>query len=143
MQKKVLVSLILSGLVLAMALPQPVLGAELPEQLPKTCTIRRDPGVEGCPSSGECNFDTDENCGICCLISTIYYAIDWAFIMLMLFVVVFTIWGAFEILTSAGGDTDQFKRGQNRILYAVVGFAIAIFSRAIPGVVKFMIRPGA
>jgi len=147
MQKKVLLGLVLSGLALAMVLPWPVLAnGELPEQLPQKCTIRRSTGIEGCPEAGqECDFDDPNtpNCGVCCVISTIYYAADWAFIFAMLIVVIFTIWGAFEILTSSGGDTPQFKRGQNRILYAVIGFAIAIFSRAVPAIVKFMIRPGA
>lgn len=139
MSKKFLISALLTCLVVGMVLPQIGLAQE---ELPKTCTMKRDTGLTDCPAKDAvCDYDdpTQKNCGICCLVSTVYYASDWMFTGAILVVLIFTLWGAFEILTSTGGSTEQYTTGRNRIQYAVMGLVIAILAKAIPGVVRFLL----
>lgn len=123
---------------MGIVLPQVVLAQE---EVPDSCTIRRDSEITGCPKSGDCPY-TNELCGLCCLISTIYYVTDWLFTILIALVIIFVLWGGFELLTSAGAE-DKYKAGRNRIIYAAIGLAIALLSRAVPAIVKYMIAPGS
>ncbi len=138
MLKKVFTALLLGCLVMGIVLPQVVLAQE---EVPDSCTIRRDPEIKGCPKSGNCPY-TNELCGLCCLISTIYYVTDWLFTILIALVIIFVLWGGFELLTSAGAE-DKYSAGRNRIIYAAIGLAIALLSRAVPAIVKYMIAPGS
>lgn len=139
MLKKVFTALLLGCLVMGIVLPQVVLAQE---EVPGSCTIRRDPKISGCPSSGKCVYADNEICGLCCLISTIFYVTDWLFTVLIALVVVFVLWGGFELLTAAGKE-EKYSAGRNRIIYAAIGLAVALFSRAVPAIVKYMIAPGS
>ena len=73
-----------------------------------------------------------------CLMSTIYKITDWVFFFVFALSVVFVIMGAVYYLTSSG-ETEKITKGKNFILYAVIGLVIAVFARAIPEIVKFII----
>ena len=76
--------------------------------------------------------------GTVCLINTIYSITDWIFYILMAFVGVMIIIGAFTIIT-AGGAPEKVTSGRNYVLYAVIGMVVAFFARAIPAIVKTVI----
>lgn len=139
MLKKVFTALLLGCLVMGIVLPQVVLAQE---KVPDSCTIRRDPKITGCPTSGECEYAKKELCGMCCLISTIYYLTDWLFTILITLVIIFVLWGGFELLMAAG-DPEKISGGRNRIIYAAVGLAVALLARAVPAIVKYMIAPSS
>ena len=142
MQKKAIFGLLLSLLLVAqLAL------AQTPQPLPDECVIRADParaGITGCPSSGPCNYSAEggEQCGICCIISTVLYVTDWFFVFLVVLVLALVLIGAFNILTAAG-DAAKITAGRNYILWAAIGLAVALLSRAIPALVRFLIAPTA
>ena len=76
--------------------------------------------------------------GMCCLLNSVYTVVDWMFFGLVALVSFFTIFGAFDILTAAG-DPEKLKKGRERIMWAMVGLAVALLSRAIPGVVESLL----
>ena len=76
--------------------------------------------------------------GMICALSSVYTVVDWIFVGLMAVVVLFTILGAFDILTAAG-DPEKVKKGRERIMYAMIGLAVALLSRAVPGIVNSLI----
>lgn len=144
MLKKILIGLVLTSLVVGLVLPQLVLANDV---IPKKCNIRRDPGLPDeykCPAEGaDCDYtDEDIACGLCCLMSTIYFVTDTAFLIMMLLVMIFVLMGAFNILTAAG-NADKINAGRNYIMYAAIGLAIALFARAVPALVKWIVIGGA
>lgn len=125
-------------------LPQAVLANG--EVIPKQCKIRRNPDLPdeyGCPDVGAMCDYTDETkaCGFCCLMSTIYFVTDMVFLVLMMLVVIFVLIGAANILTAAG-NADKINTGRDYIMYAAVGLAVALFARAVPALVKWVVTAG-
>lgn len=86
--------------------------------------------------TSEC-YNTDK-WGMICLFNTIYRITDWIFYILMTFVGVMVVLGAFYIVT-AGGAPDRVGQGKNYILYAVIGMIVAFFAKAIPSIVETVV----
>jgi len=53
----------------------------------------------------------------------------------MAIVAIIVIWGGLTIVT-AGGDPSKVSTGRSYIIYAMVGFALALLSKAIPALVR-------
>ena len=104
-----------------------------PSALP-VCTATT---TTSCCGVGAVTAITD-NWGMCCLINTLYNITDWIFVILVAIVILFVLIGAFSILT-AGGSPDKVTTGRNYIMYAMIGLAVAIMAKAIPGVVKLIV----
>jgi len=138
--KKVFLSFILISLLAVIALPTMVLAQPV-----EGCTIRHievadlDPG---CVPGGVVPVDISETdtsaWGMCCMLDAVYTVIDWVFFGLIAVVGLFTIWGAFDILT-AGGNTEKVTAGRQRIMYAMIGLVVALLSKAVPSLVKALI----
>ena len=115
-------------------------------EAPETCTLRRDltdisqkiDGTDACCDG--CTVDINTY-GMCCLVNTVYSVTDWIFYILMAFVGVMIVIGAFTIIT-AGGNPENVTKGRNYILYAIIGMVVAFFARAIPAIVKAVIGVG-
>ena len=106
------------------------------DELASGCDVTSDAGSNlSICDEGACEFEDDENCAICCLFSGLYTIRDWIFSGVMVIATIMVIFGAFTI-TTAGGDPSKLSTGRNYILYAMVGFAIALLSAAIPNIVK-------
>ena len=139
MNKKILFSFLLSVMVLGMAVAPMALAAE---EIPDTCTIQNIDKVAAdfpdCAGGEECTFTEERPCGLCCLVGGIYFVADWVFAFLILLVIIFVLWGAFEILTSAGNE-DKFASGRTRIMFAAIGFAAALLAKAIPGLIQWLL----
>jgi hypothetical protein len=102
------------------------------------CTISHD---EITAEFADCHDTIDENVdewGLCCLLEGIYTIVDWIFTILVAVTGIFVILGGFTIAT-AGGDPAKVSSGRNYILYAMIGLVVALFSRAIPALVKNLI----
>lgn len=112
-----------------------------PIEPPSSCQVRADVngrlGVTGC-AEGVCNYSAADNCTICCLLGTVLYITDWVFVALIALVMVFVLMGAFNILTAAG-DPGKIETGKNRILWAAIGFGLALLARAVPSIVRFLV----
>ena len=139
MNKKILFGFLLSVTVLGVAVA-PMAFAK--DEIPTECTVRNHTAVmEAFPECTDetCVFETsDAPCGLCCLVGGIYFVADWIFAALILMVIIFVLWGAFEILTSAGSE-DKFTYGRQRIMFAAIGFAAALLAKAIPGLIQWLL----
>jgi hypothetical protein len=132
--KKAFLSLILISLLAVIALPTMVLAQPV-----ESCTLRHDltDFDAGC-DIGLVDESVTSAWGMCCMLDAIYTVVDWIFFGLIALVALFTILGAFDILTAAG-DPEKVSKGRARIMYAMIGLAIALLSRAVPSVVKALI----
>ncbi|MDO8663587.1 MAG: pilin [Candidatus Wildermuthbacteria bacterium] len=104
----------------------------------KTCTPPAE-NVVGPSLTATCDFGAptclSERWGIFCALSTLNTIIDWIFTVMVILAVLFSILGAFNLLTGAGSP-EKVTSGRNYILYAAIGLVVALISRAIPGIVK-------
>ena len=84
-----------------------------------------------------CSY-SETNCGMCCLLNTLYNVTDWIFAALVAVAGILVILGAFNIVT-AGGSSDKVASGRNYIIYAAVGLAVGLLARAIPAIVRMIV----
>ncbi|MDP3093919.1 MAG: hypothetical protein Q8N16_04170 [bacterium] len=92
-----------------------------------------DAASANCPL-GNIVANTD-NWGVVCFLNMLNIVINWIFIALMILVIILTLSGAFNLMTSAG-DVEKVKTGRDRIMYAAIGLVVALIARAIPSIVK-------
>ncbi|GAH21146.1 unnamed protein product, partial [marine sediment metagenome] len=83
----------------------------------------------------------DYDCPMCCVLDTIYTVTDWIFAGVVALVVIFVLIGAFNLLTAAGSP-EKVKSGRDFIIYASIGMIVAILAKAIPAIVKAILRLG-
>lgn len=77
--------------------------------------------------------------GICCILDAVHTVTDWIFYALVVIVALLVIWGGFSIAT-AGGAPEKVSAGRSYILYAMIGLAVALLSKAIPALVGALIK---
>jgi hypothetical protein len=106
-------------------------------EMPETCTLKRNLTDINSACAEDSSVSIDDY-GMCCLVNTIYSITDWIFYILMAFVGIMIVIGAFSIITAAGAP-DKVNAGKNYILYAVIGMVVAFFARAIPAMVKTLV----
>ena len=135
--KKAFLSLILISLLAVIAVPAVVLAQEGPVE---NCTLRHEITLGADTYAKDTVMDEDENAawGMFCMLDAVYTVVDWIFFGLIALVALFTIFGAFDILTAAG-DPEKVSKGRARIMYAMIGLAIALLSKAVPSLVKALI----
>ena len=75
---------------------------------------------------------------MCCLLNAVYTVTFWIFIGLMALSALMIILGAFTFVTS-GGNPDKTTQARNYIIFAAIGIAVALFSRAVPSLVKLIV----
>jgi hypothetical protein len=143
--KKFLPALVLISFLAVLLMPT-VASAQVEAEEISKCTLRHD--FSGwtkidCPGEGaECEFKSAiHDCPICCLLDTIYTVTDWIFAGVVALVVIFVLIGAFNLLTAAGSP-EKVTSGRNYIIYAAVGMFVALLAKAIPAIVKAILRLG-
>ncbi len=104
----------------------------------ESCTMTRNVGVTGCPLTGVCLFATTPQCGICCLLQTLYNVTDWIFVILVSIAGLFVILGAMNLIMSAG-DPSKVTSGRQYVMYAVIGLIVGLLARAIPAIVRLAV----
>ena len=146
--KKIFFIVALTCLLGSLVLPMTVLAADT---LQDCCKLRKaitidtvscgDGSIVG-PTGGNCTVGaiscTTEKWGLFCVLNTIYAVTDWAFLIIVAIVVILVIFGALNIMTSAG-DPAKVKKGRDLIMYAAIGMVVAIIARAVPSIVKAII----
>ena len=90
-------------------------------------------GVGTCTLTGG-EYKETKSWTLVCLLSTIIVVTDWIFAFAIGLVSLLVIFGAYTI-TTAAGDPTKMKSGRNYIMYALLGFVLALFSKAIPDLV--------
>ena len=66
---------------------------------------------------------------------TVYTVTDWIFVGVVTLVVIFILWGAFNLLTAAG-NPEKIKTGRDLIIFASIGMLVALLAKAIPWIVR-------
>ena len=136
--KKILPAMVLLSLTLMVLVPLSVSadqvgGIESPNE--SLCTeVKHDLShlVEGCDTS----FTADmENAHLCCLLDLMETIIDYAFVILLIFAAMMLIWGAY-MFVSAGGNTDKINAARDRLIWALVGVAVAIAAKGLVRVIE-------
>jgi hypothetical protein len=137
---KVLSALVLISVLAVLAIPMVTSAAEA--KAPEGCEMRRDVGLSDCPGEGQtCSFGNDDyNCGVCCLLNTIYGVTDVIFVILIGLAAIFVIVGAMMLMTAAGAP-ERVASGRNYIMYAAIGLAVAFLAKAVPTIVRFVVAP--
>ncbi len=90
------------------------------------------PGVTPCPSEVPL---TDVN-QVFVLVSKV---VDYAFVFFFALAAFFFLWAAFDYLTSAGSD-DKLKSAKDRLIYALIGVAVALVAKSLPTFVQNFIK---
>ena len=146
--RKILSTLVLGGLLVALVLPLAVSAQAGPNQC---CRMHQDitindktyyqgdlvgpkGGTHLC-ALGEVPADNQvDDWSTVCIANTVTYATSWIFYILILVVVIMIAVGGF-LYATARGDPDKATSGKNWIIYALVGLAVAAFARIIPFIV--------
>jgi len=144
--RKILSVLILSVFLVGLVAPMLAQGQE---DLPNSCKLTRaaakwegancpDPTADGTVCPFDDNVATNADCGMCCLLQTVYNVCDWLFyLMIVAVVIVFVIAGAKYMM--AAGDSEKAKGGKGMMIYGIVGLVIALIAKLIPSVVKLIV----
>lgn len=137
--KKLILLLGLGVLVGGVVLPLTTIaqGPPPPEGAIKYCTLRHDITMSGTTlhKGDRVSYETH---GIFCIMDAIYTATDWIFAITLAIAILFVIWGGFLIVTG-GGSMEKVASGRNYIIYAVIGFIVAMLSKAIPYIAKWFL----
>ena len=144
--RKILSVLILSVFLVGLIVPMLAQGQE---DLPNSCKLTKanakwkDAKCVEPKTGGEiCPFDDGvadhADCGMCCLLQTVYNVCDWLFYLMMVAVViVFVIAGARYMM--AAGDPEKSKGAKGMMIYGIVGLVIALIAKLVPSVVKLIV----
>lgn len=84
----------------------------------------------------DCSYSLGD-CGMCCLFNSIYTFTDWAFIILVAVSSVMIVYGG-VLFTISSGKPEDATKARTLIIFAAVGIAVALLSRAIPSIVKVL-----
>jgi hypothetical protein len=135
--KKILSALVLISLGLLIFTPTQVTAQT--EGVLEGCTLTVEAAKVGdCAALNTfCDF-TNPDCGICCLLQTLYKVTDWIFVILIAVAALFVIIGAMNLLTSAG-DPSKVASGRNYVMYAIIGLIVGFLAKAIPAIVKLAV----
>jgi hypothetical protein len=76
---------------------------------------------------------------ICCIMDRIYMITNWIFLLLMALAVIFVLYGGFLII-AAGGSDERVLKGRSYIMWALVGFAVAILAKALPMIAYYFVK---
>ena len=83
------------------------------------------------------NYTTD-SWGLVCLLDTILTVTDWIFNALVIASTILVIWGGWT-LTTSGGDEKKVSKGREWIMFAMIGLAMALLSKAVPSIVMAIV----
>ncbi len=64
---------------------------------------------------------------------------NWIFMLLMALAVIFVLYGGFLII-AAGGSEERVLKGRSYIMWALVGFAVAILAKALPMIAYYLVK---
>ena len=138
--KKILSIFATVSLLAVLFLPAVSLAVSPPagNEIPTKCTIDNVTvkGIEGC-NVAECPT-SDTNCGMCCMLNTIYTVTNWIFYIMTLIAVLMIIYGGFVYITAAG-DPAKATSGKSILTFAIIGLAIALLAKLIPSLVRFIL----
>jgi hypothetical protein len=118
--------------------------AQIGQEIPRSCVITRNEVVsiyytanQACPGVGQ-SASLEDAAAICCAFNAIFTVTIWIFWALLALAILFVLIGAFFILT-AGGSEERITSGRNFLIFAAIGFILALAARGIPGVARAIV----
>ena len=134
--KKILPALVLVSLLI------PLIGlAQILETPPESlCTeVRHDlqTYITGCGPAGA-NVEGIEHQQLCCVLDIMETAVDYVFVILLIFAGVMIIWGAFQFVTAAGAP-EKVNAARDRLVWALVGIAVALAARGLVKLIQMLL----
>ncbi|MBI2098610.1 MAG: hypothetical protein HYT49_03075 [Candidatus Wildermuthbacteria bacterium] len=64
--------------------------------------------------------------------------VDWIFVVVLVFAVIFIVLAGFQFITG-GGEPQQVGQARNKLLYAAIGIAVAVLARGLVTAVRSLI----
>ena len=74
-----------------------------------------------------------------CLLNTIFSVTKIIFTILIAVVSILVLYGAFLIVTSSG-EPEKYKKGQNSLIFALIGLVLALLSKFLPDLIIYFLR---
>ena len=139
--KKIIPGLILVASLFFLASPFTAMAQDFITQ----CTIRRgadtalitDCSAAPCLASAGGKLDY-QHCAICCVMDMVYTVTWWLFFFILALSIIFILYGGF-LIVAAGGSEERVTKGRMFIMWALIGFAVAILARVLPLIVRFFV----
>ena len=92
--------------------------------------------VQGCvPGANPSTMDDGQ---LCCLLDLMETIVTYMFVILLVLAGIMIIWGAFEFVLS-GGDMEKNKNARNKLIWALVGVAVAFAARGLVRLVEMLL----
>jgi hypothetical protein len=135
--KKTISALISASLMAMVLTPMLALAQNAPSD---SCTLRHDItiGTETYAQDTKLDASVTLKWGLYCFLDAVETVIDWIFFFLVAVASFLVIYGGFSIATSSG-DEHKFKQGRDYILFAMIGLAVALLSKAVPALVRALV----
>lgn len=133
-----------SGLILGISIVVPLIISAAITAPNTGCTVATGTGINECELVANNTVTYDQNLtngvtgSVCCLMSTIVRLTNWIFLILMAVAVIFVIIGGFFMITAAG-NPEQFSKGRQFVIYALIGIVVALLAKFVPGIAKFIV----
>jgi hypothetical protein len=74
-----------------------------------------------------------------CLLNTIFSVTKVIFTIIIAVVSILLLYGAFLIVTSSG-EPEKYKKGQNSLIFALIGLVLALLSKFLPDLIIYFLR---
>lgn len=86
-----------------------------------------------------CRYNNvDNQCGPCCLLNSTFSISNWIFMVILLLSGFMMSYSAY-LFVMAGNNPSNIERARKIVIFSGVGIGVALFSRAIPYLVKFIL----
>lgn len=114
--------------------------AEAQESMVTECTIRTDEvlTLPDCTTLTKNATATYAAFAICCVMDKIFLVTNWIFFLVVALAIIFILYGGF-LIVAAGGSEERVQKGRMFIMWALIGFAVAILARALPMIIRFFV----
>ena len=139
--KKILSIFAAVSLLAVLVLPAVSLAIPLSGTIPSSCTITNQAvsdSVSSCVMNAACDPSANVDCGVCCMLNTVYTVTNWIFYILTLVAVLMIIYGGFTYIAAAG-DPAKATKGKTVLTLSIIGLAIALLAKFVPALVKFVL----
>ncbi len=137
--KKILLLSFLLGCMVMLSAPGVASAAFALPKWVKSCVLKNSLTTidSTCTLGATIDLETTTGNPFCCFFDAIYSVTNGLFFALVALAAIFTLLGAFNIMT-AGGKPEKVTTGRNFIIYAAIGLLCAFLANAIPIVARWL-----
>lgn len=107
-----------------------------------SCTIRTQEVIDTLTDDcGTLTVDSPasyDEFAICCMMDKVFLVTNWVFYLVVALAIIFILYGGF-LIVAAGGSEERVTKGRSFIMWALIGFAVAILAKALPMIVAWFV----